>query len=245
MSNYQPDTYGQRIAEIYDDWYDVLDEATVPLLAELAHTPPPGRALELGIGTGRVAIPLQQAGVVVEGIDASEAMVARWRAKPGGADIPVVMGDFADIAVEGEYTLIFALFSTFFGLLTQEDQVRCFRNVARHLSPQGSFVIEAFVPDVARFTAGQAVRTSELSEDAVRLVASQHDPAAQLITSQTVLLTEEGLRLYPVKVRYVWPSELDLMAQLAGLELRHRWSNWRKEPFTSSSTAHISVYGPG
>ena len=245
MSNYQPDTYGQRIAEIYDDWYDVLDEATVPLLAELAHTPPQGRALELGIGTGRVAIPLQQAGVVVEGIDASEAMVARMRAKPGGADIPVVMGDFADIAVEGEYTLIFALFSTFFGLLTQEDQVRCFRNVARHLSPQGSFVIEAFVPDVARFTAGQAVRTSELSEDAVRLVASQHDSAAQLITSQTVLLTEEGLRLYPVKVRYVWPSELDLMAQLAGLELRHRWSNWRKEPFTSSSTAHISVYGPG
>jgi SAM-dependent methyltransferase len=239
MNDYQPETYGQRIAGVYDDWYGAVDEATVPLLKELAHA---RRALELGIGSGRVAIPLQQAGVAVEGIDASQAMVARLRAKPGGA-IPVVIGDMADVAAEGEYGLIYVLVNTFFGLLTQEDQVRCFRNVAKHLAPQGSFLIEAFVPDPARFTARQAVRAFHVGDDAVRLEASQHDPATQQVTSQLVLLSEEGIRFYPVKIRYAWPAELDLMAQLAGLELRHRWSTWRKDPFTSSSTGHISVYG--
>jgi len=252
MNTYQPETYGQRIAHTYDEWYDFLDEATVPVLTELAQARQggrEGRALELGIGTGRVAIPLQQAGVPVEGIDASEAMVARLHAKEGGGPpssggtIPVVIGDLADVAVEGQYTLIYVVFTTFFCLLTQEDQVRCFRNVAKHLSPEGSFVVEAFVPDPARLAARHTVRTSDLSEDAVRLDVSQFDPVTQVITSQHVLLTEEGIRLYPVKIRYVWPSELDLMAQLTGLELRHRWANWRKEPFTANSTAHISVYG--
>jgi len=243
MNTYHPETYGQRIADMYDEWYDWLDEATVPVLKELAHACPGGRALELGIGTGRVAIPLLEAGIPVEGIDASEAMVARLRAKDGGDQIPVVIGDMADVAVEGEYGLVYVLFTTFFGLLTQEDQVRCFRNVAKHLSPEGSFVIEAFVPDPARLAAREAVRTSDLSEDAVRLAVSKYDPVTQVVTSQHVLLTEEGIRLYPVKIRYAWPSELDLMAQLAGLELRHRWANWRKEPFTSNSTAHVSVYG--
>ena len=243
MDTYRADTYGQRIAGVYDDWYDIVDPATVPVLAELAQVCPGGRALELGIGTGRVAIPLREAGVNVEGIDASEAMVARMHAKPGGDEIPVVIGDMADIAVEGEYALIYVLFNTFFSLLTQEDQVRCFRNVARHLESEGSFVLECFVPDPARLSARQGVRASEVEEDALRLEAARIDLAKQLITSQTVLLTEEGVQLYPVKIRYVWPSELDLMAQLAGLELRHRWANWQKDPFTSNSTAHISVYG--
>ena len=246
MTTYQPDTYGQRIAGVYDDWHGVVDPATVPVLVELARggrAGPDPRALELGIGTGRVAIPLQQAGVAVEGIDASEAMVTRMRAKPGGGEIPVVIGDMADVAVEGRYDLIYVLFNTFFGLLTQEDQVRCFRNVARHLSPQGSFVIEAFVPDPARLSARQGVRASNIDDDALRLEAAQIDLATQVITSQTVLLTEEGVRLFPVKIRYAWPSELDLMAQLAGLELRHRWANWRKDEFTARSTGHISVYG--
>jgi SAM-dependent methyltransferase len=243
MDTYRADTYGQRIAGVYDDWYDVIDPATVPVLAELAHARPGGRALELGIGTGRAAIPLREAGVGVEGIDASEAMVARMHAKPGGSEIPVTIGDMADIAIEGEYALIYVLFNTFFSLLTQEDQVRCFRNVARHLEPGGSFVLECFVPDPARLAARQGVRASEIGEDALRLEAAQIDLAKQLITSQTVLLTEEGLKLYPVKIRYVWPSELDLMAQLAGLALRHRWSSWRKDPFTASSKGHVSVYG--
>ena len=246
MDTYQPDTYGQRIAGVYDDWYDVVDPATVPVLAELGRG---GRALELGIGTGRVAFPLQQAGVTVEGIDASESMVARMHAKLGGdppgsgGDIPVTIGDFADLAVEGEYTLVYVLFNTFFSLLTQEDQVRCFRNVARHLEPGGSFVLECFVPDPARLAARQGVRASDVGEDALQLEASRIDLATQVITSQTVLLAEEGVRLYPLKIRYAWPSELDLMAPLAGLELRHRWSSWRKDPFTASSTAHISIYG--
>lgn len=246
MSTYQPETYGQRIAGVYDDWYDVVDPATVPVLAELARAGPGGRGgrvLELGIGTGRVAIPLQQAGVAVEGIDASEAMVARMREKPGGDQIPVVIGDLAEFAIEGEFALIYVVFTTFFCLLTQEDQVRCFRNVAQHLSPQGSFVIEAFVPDPARLSARQGVRASNIGEDAVRLETAQIDLATQVITSQTVLLTAEGARLFPVKIRYAWPAELDLMAQLAGLELRHRWANWRKDEFTASSTGHVSVYG--
>ena len=242
MSTYQPETYGQRIAGVYDDWYDVVDPATVPVLVELAHARSGARALELGIGTGRVAIPLRQAGIAVEGIDASEAMVARMRAKPGGGEILVIIGDMANIAVEGQYDLIYVLFTTFFCLLTQEDQVRCFRNVAQHLSPQGSFVIEAFVPDPARLSARQGVRASDVGADALRLEAAQIDLATQVITSQTVLLTEEGVRLFPVKIRYAWPSELDLMAQLAGLELRHRWANWRKDEFTARSTGHVSVY---
>jgi SAM-dependent methyltransferase len=243
MTAYQPETYGQRIAGVYDDWYDIIDPATVPVLAELARARPGSRALELGIGTGRVAIPLQQAGVAVEGIDASEAMVARMRDKPGGDQIPVLIGDMAEFAVEGEYALVYVLFTTFFCLLTQEDQVRCFRNVAQHLSPQGSFVLEAFVPDPARLSARQTVRASDVGADALRLEAAQIDLATQVITGQTVLLTEEGVRLFPVKIRYAWPSELDLMARLAGLELRHRWANWRKDEFTAQSTGHVSVYG--
>jgi hypothetical protein len=155
----------------------------------------------------------------------------------------VAIGDMAGVAVEGQYALVYVLVNTFFALLTQEDQVRCFRNVARHLAPQGSFLIEAFVPDPARFVARQAVRASDVSEDAVRLDISHYDPVTQVITSQHVRLSEEGIRLYPVKIRFAWPAELDLMAQLAWLELRHRWANWRRDPFTANSAGHISVYG--
>ena len=240
MESYTAETYGERIAGAYDDWYGAFEEDTVATLCELAGD---GRALELGIGTGRVALPLQQSGVEVHGIDASQAMVDRLRAKPGGETIPVSMGDFAGVAVEGEFSLVFVLFSTFFSLLTQDDQVRCFQNVARHLSAGGAFVIEAFVPDLARYDRGQDVRASHVGTDEVRLTVSQLDLASQQITSQQIALSEEGARLYPVKIRYVWPSELDLMARLAGLELRHRWENWQRAPFTRASGRHISVYG--
>ena len=241
METYTAATYGERIAGAYDDWYDTLEEGTVPTLRELALG---GRALELGIGTGRVALPLQHSGVEVHGIDASQAMVDRLRAKPGGQAIPVTLGDFADVAVEGEFSLIFALFTTFFSLLTQDDQVRCFQNVARHLSADGAFVIEAFVPDPARYDRGQDVRASHVGTEEVRLAVTKLDPVSQLITSQQVVLTEEGARLYPVRIRYAWPSELDLMARIAGLALRHRWENWQRAPFTPSSGRHVSVYGP-
>jgi SAM-dependent methyltransferase len=240
METYKEDTYGERIAGIYDDWYAEVDGAAVTALRELARG---GRALELGIGTGRVALPLQQSGVEVHGIDASEAMVARLRAKPGGEDIAVKLGNFADVAVEGPFALIYVLFNTFFALLTQDEQVRCFENVARRLSADGAFVIEAFVPDLARFDRGQTVRAVRVGDNEVHFEASRLDPIGQQVTSQHIVLTGEGVRLYPVKVRFAWPAELDLMARLAGLQLRHRWDSWERTPFSAESRAHISVYG--
>ena len=240
METYTAETYGEHIAGIYDDWYSGFDEATVDVLRDLAQG---GRALELGIGTGRIALPLRQSGVEVHGIDASQAMVARMQAKPGGESIPVALGDFAGVDVEGEFSLIYVLFNTFFALLTQDDQVRCFENVARHLGADGAFLIEVFVPDLTRFRGGQDVRAASVGNDEVRLAVSQLNSVSQQVTSQHVALSEEGARLYPVKIRYAWPSELDLMARLAGLELRYRWDSWQRTPFTEQSGKHISVYG--
>ncbi len=239
MDQYREDTYGERIAGIYDEWYGDYDEAAIAALVELTRG---GRALELGIGTGRIALPLQKQGVEVHGIDASKAMVARLRAKPGGESIPVVVGSFAEVAVEGRYDLIYVLFNTFYALLTQEEQVRCFQNAAQHLDRNGVFVIEAFVPDLARYQGRQTVRVVNLNEDEVRIDASQLDLLSQQISSQHIVLSEGGVRLYPVKLRYVWPAEFDLMARLAGMRLRQRWGNWKKEPFTAESGKHISVY---
>jgi SAM-dependent methyltransferase len=215
------------------------DEAMIATLAELARA---GRALELGIGTGRIALPLAARGVEVHGIDASPAMVARMRIKPGGAEIPVAMGDFADVGVEGAFSLVYVVFNTFFGLLSQEEQVRCFENVARHLAADGVFVIEAFVPDMTRFARGQCLNAARVETDAVLLDASRHDPLTQRVVSQQILITESGTRLFPVQIRYAWPAELDLMARLAGLRLRHRWAGWQREPFTAASGKHVSVY---
>jgi len=240
MDNYRNDTYGGRIVGVYDDWHDEYDDATLSTLRELAQG---GRALELGIGTGRLALPLQQSGVEIVGIDSSRAMIARLRSKPGGEKVPVVMGSFADVAVEGRFELIYVLVNTYYALLTQEEQLRCFRNVAEHLTPQGNFVIEAFVPDLNRFSGHQSVRVDSLSEDEVQLEVSLHDPVSQQITAQQIVLTEQGTHLYPVILRYAWPTELDLMARLAGLRLRHRWGDWQRTPFSADSTMHISVYG--
>lgn len=237
--NNQADTYGERIADIYDDWYHAYDAAAITTLAELAQG---GRALELGIGTGRIALPLQQVGVNVQGIDASPAMLAKLRAKPGGENIPVTIGNFADVAVEGECALIYVLFNTFFALLTQEEQIRCFENVARRLTPEGVFVVEAFVPDMTLFNRGQSVRAIGVNEGEVRLDTTLLDIVNQHLTSQHVVLTEQGIRFYPVKLRYVWPSELDVMARLAGLHLRHRWGSWSRGVFSAESGKHISVY---
>jgi len=237
--NYGNETYGERIADIYDEWYRDCNAAAVDALCNLAND---GRALELGIGTGRIALPLQQRGVEVHGIDASESMIAKLRAKPGGERIPVTLGDFADVAADGEFSLIYVLFNTFFALLKQDDQVRCFENAARHLSGGGVFVIEAFVPDVARFKDRQTVRAVNVGGDEVRLEASRFDPISQQVVSQHVVLTEQGVRLYPVKVRFAWPAELDLMARLAGLRLQHRWDSWERTPISEESSSHISVY---
>ena len=236
---YTAATYGEHVAETYDDWYDSYEEAAIAMLAELARGQ---RALELGIGTGRIALPLARSKVEVHGIDASPAMLAKLRAKPGGDRVPVVIGNFAEVGVEGDFPLIYVVFNTFFALASQEEQVRCFRNVARHLSADGAFLLEVFVPDVTRYRGGQVNRASEVTTERVKLDIARHDAVEQRITGQTVVLTDGSVRLYPVEVRYAWPSELDLMAQLAGLRLRQRWGGWQREPFTSESTKHVSIY---
>ncbi len=240
MEEYGPETYGERIARVYDDMYAEYDPAVITVLNRLARG---GRALELGIGTGRIALPLQRSGIKVSGIDVSESMVAQMKAKPGGKSIQVTHGNFADVPVEGKYALIYVLFNTFYQLLTQEDQVRCMTNVARHLEPKGVFVMEAFFPDLSRFTDYQSVRVIDIGHNEVQIDVSQHDPLKQRVTSQHMVFTESGLRLFPVEIRYAWPSELDLMARVAGLVLKHRWGDWRGGSFTEASDSHISVYG--
>jgi SAM-dependent methyltransferase len=229
------------MAEIYDQWPGIPQnaDAVVACLTRLAGR---GPILELGIGTGRIALPLAQRGFSVHGIDASPAMVAHLRAKPGGEHIPVTIGNFADMAVEGRFTLIFVVFNTFFGLLSQDDQVRCFLGVAQHLTDDGVFVLEAFVPDVTRFDRDQHVEVRQVTTDGIHLETSVHDRVQQRIMSQHVVLSEQGIRLYHVQVRYAWPSELDLMARLAGLQSRYRWAGWAQEPFTATSGSHVSVY---
>ena len=239
MNFYADETYGERVAEVYDDWFSEYDQHAIDTLADLAQN---GRALELGIGTGRIALPLSERNVDVHGIDAAPSMISRLRSKPGSERITVTTGSFADIPVDGEFALVYVVFNTFFALPSQEEQVRCFRNVAGHLSPDGSFVIEAFVPNMARFTGGQVNWATRVTEDLVELDVGRHDQATQRVVSQKVVITDGNVRLYPVQIRYAWPSELDLMAQLAGLQLRERWSNWNREPFTSESGKHISIY---
>jgi SAM-dependent methyltransferase len=241
MESYQTDTYGEQIADVYDRLYGERPgvEDVVELLAELASG---GPVLELGIGTGRIALPLATRGVEVRGIDASPAMVAKLRAKPGSDAIDVTIGDFADVRTDVPLALVFVAFNTFFALLTQDDQVRCFANVARSLAPGGRFVMEAFVPDVARFDRGQRVGAVGVHVDAVQLEVSRHDQARQVVESAHVMLGSGGTRVYPVSIRYAWPSELDLMARLAGLDLEARWEDWRRTPFSSASPGHVSVW---
>jgi SAM-dependent methyltransferase len=238
---YDVSTYGERMADVYDDWprLPANTGAAVELLARLAED---GPVLELGIGTGRIALPLAERGLRVHGIDASPAMVRRLRAKPGGERIPVVVADFADVPAEGRFALVFVVFNTFFGLLSQDAQVRCFAAVAEHLTDAGVFVIEAFVPDLGRFDRGQRLGTVDVGGGWGLLEASVHDPVGQRVRSQQVVIDEGGVRLYPVELRYAWPSELDLMARLAGLRLRERWGGWAGEPFGAASPTHVSVY---
>jgi len=227
QSAYRPETYGDRIADAYDDLLitDDQEEAAV-FLAGLAGR---GPALELGVGTGRVALALARHGVEVHGVDASEAMVDKLRAKPGGEAIPVTIADMADLdQVGGGYTLAYVVFNTFFAILAQDDQVRCFAQVAERLVPGGAFVIQAFDPDPAMLSKRTDVLTVSADNDHVRLAAIIRDTLAQTITATHTIITEGGTRLYPVKLRYAWPSELDLMARLAGLRLEGRWGGWAR-----------------
>jgi len=236
------DHFGDRVAERYDasvaDMFEpALVEPAVNFLADLAAQ---GDALELGIGTGRIALPLSQRGVRVHGIDLSSAMVAKLRAKPSGESISVTHGDFATTAVEGTFTLAYLVFNTIMNLTTQDEQVACFRNVAAHLEPGGVFVIEVSIPDLRRLPPGETVRPFTVTE--TRLGFDEYDVAGQGLISHHYRVEDGRLDVASFPFRYVWPSELDLMARLAGMTLRERWSGWKREPFTSDSTQHVSVW---
>lgn len=235
-----PAFYGDCWADVYDEWHGDLDPAlAAEFLAGLAGG---GPALELAIGTGRVALPLAARGVAVEGIDASQAMVDRLRAKPGGDAIQVTIGDMAEVGVAGPFRLVYLVFNTLFGLLSQERQADCFRNAARVLGPGGMFVIECFVPDLARYDRGQRVEARSVTDDSASMELSRHDVAHQRITSQIIIFGLQGMRMRPVALRYSWPAELDLMAERAGLRLRERYGGWDRHPFDSASAGHVSVY---
>lgn len=242
MKAYDETTYGARIATAHDDLYLDFEPAAIDLLAELAGERP---ALELGIGTGRIALPLGKRDMTVYGVDASAEMLARLESKPQGAEVETITGSFVEFKNERQFSLIYVVFNTFFALHTQEEQVRCFQTVAEHIAPQGVFLIDAFVPNLGRFDDHQTMRAIMVTEDTVQLEVSQVDPVTQQVTSQHVFHSKDGTRMVPVKLRYAGPAELDLMAQLAGLSLRDRWGSWERDAFTEHviSTYRFMVRG--
>ena len=234
--------FGERVAARYDESAaEIFDPAVVdPVVDLLVEVARRGRALELGIGTGRIALPLAQRGVPVHGIELSKAMVARLRAKPGGESIGVTIGDFATTTVDATFSLAYLVFNTILNLTTQAAQVACFRNVAAHLEPGGCFVIEVGVPGLQWLPPGETIRTFHVSE--TRWGFDEYDVAKQGLISHHFEIVDGRVERLSIPFRYAWPSELDLMAQLAGMRLRERWSGWKREPFTSDSSKHVSVW---
>jgi len=241
VKDYKPVmSFGPEVAEEFGSVLRGDEEAAVDFLAALAGS---GPALELAIGTGRIALPLAARGVRVDGIDISPAMVAQLHARPGGDQIAVTMGDLVDVPVPGTYRLIYVVWNSLFNVLTQDDQVRCFENVASHLEGDGSFVIEAGSPAfLYQLRDHQYVEAEGVEVDEVRLDVLRHDPATQMLDESHVFLSREGVRLNPVVQRYAWPSELDLMARIAGLRLKERWDDWNRRPYTATGSTVVSVY---
>jgi hypothetical protein len=241
-SHYDPAAYGEYLAADYDALYSTVPdtEVAVDCLAELAGH---GALLEMGIGTGRLALPLHARGFEVHGIEASPAMVAELRKQPGGEEIPVAVGSFADTAVpDKSFAVVVLALHTIFGLPTQDEKIRCFANAERHLEEGGVFVVEATILDVAAFRRGQAVIPRFTSAERVELQVLRYDAATQAVETTNVHLSNEGVHLNGFNNAYASPQELDLMARLGGLQLRERWSSWTREPFVATSTRHISLY---
>jgi len=233
-------SFDEATAEVYDK-HTLEDENAVAFLAEIARG---GPALELAIGTGRIALPLARRGIRVDGIDISPAMVAKLRAKQGGDQLKVTIGDFSLVPVEGAYRLIYLVANTLFNLLTQDEQVRCFQNVVPHLCDEGVFVIEAFTPiNLMDLRDDQYVKAEAVEMGEVRLDVVRHDSVHQLLYESHLTFTAGGVRLEPIVTRYAWPSEMDLMARIAGLSLRERWTGWNREPVRANSRSLVSVYG--
>jgi SAM-dependent methyltransferase len=243
MEGYTPESsFSGDAGARYDHWSVRGDEAaTVAFLEQLANG---GPALELAIGTGRIALPLAAKGIRVDGIDFSPSMIARLREKPGGERMAVTLGNFADVGVAGSYRLIYIVFNTLFNLITQTEQVRCFQNVAAHLCDDGVFVVEGGLPtEFCRLRRNQYVDVTSIAVDSVRLDVARYDPITQVLEESHVTLSATGTRLGPIVTRYAWPAELDLMARMAGLRLKQRWATWTREPIRAESTNCISVYG--
>lgn len=244
-SNYDPAAYGEHVAADYDELYSAIpdtDEA-VATLAELAGA---GPLLEMGIGTGRLARPLRERGIDVHGIEASPSMVAELRKLPGGENIPVAVGSFADAELPGErFSVVVLALHTIFGLPTEDEKIRCFANAERHLAEGGLFVVEATVLDVGALRRGQAVIPRFTSADRVELQVLRYDAATQDLETTNVHLSSEGVRLNGFTNAYASPRELDLMARLGGLRLRERWGSWRRDAFDADSARHVSIYARG
>jgi SAM-dependent methyltransferase len=241
MYGYTQATYGDRIADLYDSWAGGIF-ATHECVERVARLAGPGPVLELGVGTGRVAVPLAERGLDVVGIDASPAMLARLAEKASGHPVRGVRGDFADVPVDGTFSLILVVADTLFMLTSQEKQVRCFAKAAAHLACDGVMVVEAFVPSATRYLSGHDTAVRHVGSDSVLLGVAAHDPVEQRLDAQQILITADGIRLIPGVLRYASPAELDLMARIGGLRLRERSSDWRGTPFTAASARHISVY---
>jgi SAM-dependent methyltransferase len=238
-----PENYfDEQIARTYQArWPELFEPAAIdPVVSFLDDLAAGGAALELGIGTGRIAIPLSQRGVRVHGIDLSPDMVVQLRAKPGSDDIGVTIGDFATIRVAGRFKVAYLVRNTIMNLTTQDEQVACFQNVAAQLEPGGCFVIEVMVPALQRLPPGETLRVFTVTP--THLGFEEYDVAAQRSVSHHYWVLDGRLEARSVPFRYVWPSELDLMARLAGMSLRERWSDWTRAPFTSDSTTHVSVW---
>ncbi len=234
--------FDERVAARYDESEaDMFDRAAVdPVVDFLAQIAGSGRALELGIGTGRIALPLAQLGVPVHGIELSQAMARRLREKPGGEAIGMTIGDFATTRVDGSFSLAYLVDNTIMNLTTKSAQVACFRNVAAHLEPGGRFVIEVMIPDLRRLPPGETFKVFHGS--ASHWGIDEYDFAAQGLISHHLETVDGVLERVSIPFRYVWPSELDLMAELAGMRLLERWGEWDREPFTNDSRKHVSVW---
>lgn len=244
MDDFEDRDYGDAIADVYDSWYgDLTDiDATTSFLGSYVDH---GPVLELGVGTGRLALPLAAAGIDVYGIDVSEGMLDRLRAKDPEGRVRTIAGDMVDDLPSGPFDLVFVAYNTFFNVRDVERQQRLLHEVARRLVPGGTFVIEAFVPDAGR-PGGDSVSIRSMSSDAVVLRADRHDPAGQTIDGQLIEITEAGgVRLRPYRIRYSTPNELDAMAATAGLTLAERWENTHRHPFDDESPSHVSVYRRG
>jgi SAM-dependent methyltransferase len=240
--DHDPTRYGEAIAGVYDEMYDHAydTEGAVEFVAQLAGD---GSVLEFGVGTGRLAIPLATRGCRVHGVDASRPMLERLEHKAGGEKVEVTLGDFSTVEIaDGTFSVVLLAINTIFAMPDQDAQVAVFTNAARHLRPGGSFVVEAWIPDLSRFHRGQGLWPRHVGNDYVSIEVGTLDRARQLMETTQIRFGPDGPALYPANHRYAWPSELDLMARLAGLHVHERWEDWRRTPFTDASWTHVSVY---